>query len=270
MALFARHLWGYAFAIVFLAATMLAYLALAGVVGWEAVTDRSGAEWAGVRRLIVGGIALVSLFAAARSGAVGFALAVAWHATAPARPLGAWVLSIVAALGSVALVGWLVGHDYVHRQLREQNACLSDGKSCASLVNDLEIYTREERRRFALRGCASGDDSVCTQLAIVLDERDAAGSPEVQALDARCRLGRAETCERLGKHLAHIGDRTGGSRYFRRTCDLDVRRCDSAAEAATGAGLPDVALELLDQGCDRDDPGTCRALLRQAQRFGDP
>ena len=269
LALLGRQLWAFVFAMVFWIGTALGWATVAAVLARDILTDTSNGEWAGVRGLLLGMIALVLLVVAVLSAMVGVALAVAWHATAPVRSALAWVTSSAAALGGIALVGWLVGYQYEYRQLRLQNQCLSQtGLACYSLVDDSERYTKAERQAFALHGCESGVDSVCRQLVAFLDARHTAGSAEVRALDARCRSGNPQMCEKLGAHLARIGDREGAARYLTLTCTLDVRWCDSAGEAAEAGGLPDLALQLLEQGCGRDDARACRGLLRRASRSG--
>jgi hypothetical protein len=267
IALFGWQLWSYVFAMAFWIGTALGWGTLAVIIGRDALTNTSGAEWAGVRNLFLGMTALVLLVVAVLSGMVAVALGVAWHATTPARSALAWVGSSAVALCGIALVGWLVGYHYVYRQLRQQNQCLGEtGQACYSLVNDLERYTKAERQAFALHGCESGVDSVCGQLVVFLDARHTAGSAEVRALDARCRSGNPQMCQKLGAHLARIGDREGAARYLTQTCTREVRWCNSAAEAAEEGGLPDLALQLLEQGCERDDARACRGLLRLLHR----
>jgi len=269
VALLARQLWAFVFAMVFWIGTALGWGTLAVIIGRDALTNTSGAEWAGVRNLLVGMTGLVLLVVAVLSAMVGIALGVAWRVTTRAHSALAWSASAVAALCGIALVGWLVGYHYVYRQLRQQNQCLGEkGQACYSLVNDLARFTKAERQAFALRGCEAGADSVCGQLVVLLDESHGAGSAEVRALDARCRSGNPQMCEKLGKHLAKIGDRQGATRYLSQTCTLDVRWCDSAAEAADEGGLRDLAAQLLEQGCERDDARACRGLLRRRERSG--
>ena len=269
LALLGRQLWACVFAMVFWIGTALGWATLALIIGREALTNTSGAEWAGVRNLVTGIVALVLLVVAVLSAIVGVALAVAWHATTPAHSLLDWVGSSAVALCGIALVGWLVGYRYEYRQLRLQNQCLSQtGLACYSLVDDSERYTKAERQAFALHGCESGVDSVCRQLVAFLDARHTAGSAEGRALDARCRSGNPQMCEKLGTHLAGIGDKEGAARYLTLTCTLDVRWCDSAGEAAEAGGLPDLALQLLEQGCGRDDARACRGLVRRLSRAG--
>ena len=268
--LLAWQLWSYVFAMVFWIGTALGWVTLAVLMGRDLLTDGSTADWAGVRSLLLGMIAVVVLAFGVMSGMVAVALGVAWHATTPARSFLAWVVSSAVALCGIGLVGWLVGYQYVHRQLRLQNQCLSqNGKACYSLVNDTMRYTKAEREAFALQGCQSGEDSVCRQLVSLLDVRHGVGSAEVRALDARCRSGNPQTCEKLGAHLARIGDREGAARYLSQTCTLDVRWCNSAAEAAEQGGLPELALQVLEQGCQQNEASACRGLLRRSRPSAD-
>jgi hypothetical protein len=270
-ALLARALWAFVFAMVFWIATALGWVTLAVIIGRDALTSTSGAEWAGVRNLFVGMTGLVLLVVGGLSAMVAVALGVAWRVTTPARSAPAWLASSAVALCGVALVGWLVGYHYVYRQLRQQNQCLGEtGQACYSLVNDLERYTKAERQAFALHGCEAGVDSVCGQLVVLLDARHGADSAEARALDARCRSGNPQMCEKLGLHLAKIRDGEAAARYLMQTCTLDVRWCDSAAEAAEEGGLRELALTLLEQGCERDDARACRGLLRRPHRSRPP
>lgn len=267
VALIGRQLWSFVFAMMFWIATALGWATLAVFIGRDVLTDTSNAEWAGVRSLVLGMVALVLLAVAVLSAMVAVALGAAWRLTSPARSAVAWVASSAVALCGIILVGWLVGYHYVYRQLRQQNQCLGEtGKACYSLVNDLERYTKAERQAFALHGCESGVDSVCGQLVVLLDARHGAGTAEVRALDARCRSGNPQMCQKLGVHLARTGDREGATRYLAQACTLDVRWCDSAAEAAEEGGLRELVLQLFEQGCDREDAKACRGLLRRLQR----
>jgi hypothetical protein len=262
LALFLRQLWSLLFALLFFSLTALGYGALAVVIGRDAFSG-AGAEWAGVRGLLLAGVAGVALCAAAVSVALASTLAPAWRVEARARSTSAWVLSATLALGSLALVAWLTGDRYWKARLPDQNECLSgNGRRCDELARD-ERFTAEERHAFTLRGCVAGDDSACLDLAAALQPSHRAESPEASALDASCRAGSPDLCRRLGVHLLKLGDAAGGARHLERSCALDTRFCDSAARAAEELGAWPLARRLREKGCELEDARACRGLLQQ-------
>jgi hypothetical protein len=259
-----RQLWSYVFALLFFMTTTLGYGALAVVVGWEALTHTSGGEWAGVRRLVMGLIAVVGLALGLISGAQVAILGVGGRGVAASRSALAWAVSSVAALAGAALLAWLVGYQYWYRQLPARNECLAGmGARCYGLVYASDRFTKAERQAFARIGCEAGDDSACRALAAFLDASHPVGSPEVRALDARCRAGHLEQCRRLGAHLLATGDGEGGRRALQTACALDARSCERVARTAQEAGQEDFSRRLLEEGCGREDPASCRSLLHR-------
>jgi hypothetical protein len=263
LALFFRQLWSLIFALLFYTLSALGYGALAVVLGRDALAGSSGGEWAGVRGLLLGGIAAVVLCAAAVSAALASTLVPAWRQVTRSRSAAAWVLSTALALASLVLVAWLVGDRCWKARLIEQNECFSgNGPRCDELARDAR-FTAAERHAFALRGCVAGSESACLGVAATLQPAHRAESPEASALDASCRAGNPDLCRRLGVHLLKLGDAAGGTRHLERSCALDTRFCDSAARAAEEQGAWPLARRLREQGCEREDARACRGLLQQ-------
>ena len=264
--LVAGQLWAYVYGLLYWIVGTLGLATLAVVVAWQAATHKGGGEWAGVATLLMAGIALVCLIAGAASGVAAAALGFGWRARNRSHSPIIWVLSVSAALAGLGLVAWLAGYRYGYLQLRAQNQCLGGAPhGCSMLVTDANRYPKPQRLMFAVHGCRAGDDTVCRQLSELLDAGHTAASEEVRAIDLRCQAGNPDMCRRLGVHLSAIGDAASGARFFERTCAIDARWCEAAAKAAATARLDGLSLTLLQQGCERDDAPSCRALLRDAR-----
>jgi TPR repeat protein len=175
----------------------------------------------------------------------------------------AWPL----ALAGVGAVAWMAGYQYHYRSLRDQDACLS-GRSerCYSLARD-ERFSASERLLFAKLGCEGGSTGACSLLAGRLGAAQGTKSPEVAVLAAQCNRGNADVCLRLAAHLLGVvRDREGASSYLSRACETTVDRCSQAAKLADAQGESAIAEGLLRRGCERDDPTSCRSLLRKLER----
>lgn len=261
-----RQLWAYLFALAFWTLGALGLAVLACVIAWQAVTHHGGSDWVGIARVVIIGIAVVAVIGAIAATIAAVALVAGWRAATAGRSMDARVVSAVGAVLGLGLVGWLVGDQYVYRQLPAQSRCLSSTpRTCAMLARDAVRYTRPQRLAFAFHGCQAGDDTSCRELIGLLEGPE---GTEVIAVAARCEAGQTDLCRRLGTRLAELGDTARATTLFERACGIDARACPQAAEAAKTAGLAEVERRLLGNGCERDDGSSCRRLLRLTEQAG--
>ena len=262
--LVARQLAAYLFATVFFILTTVAYAAVGTFWIGKAVTGTEGGEWAGVRNLIVGAAGGVIVLAGVLSACAVVTLAVAWRSMAASRSPGEWTLSAAGAVAATFVLAWLVGHGYAYRRLPTQNECLAgNGLRCYELARDAERFAVAERRAFARRGCEAGYDGACQQLVALLDRSHGAGSPEAVALAGRCQAGNPDICHRLGGHLLNIGDRPNGTRALVQACEQKSVWCSTAARTAREGNEAALSRQLLERGCEREEPRSCTALLQE-------
>jgi hypothetical protein len=261
-----RRLWAYAFGLLFLGASSLAYGAAAAFIAYSAWNDREGGTsgWEGVRGLVVVAMAVVAVLASLLSMGLALPMLAAWRRMSDGRSLGAWVASMAVACLGLGLVAWTVAHDYVHQRLSARSECRAGkGGQCYSLANDRERFSAVERREFARRGCELWHDGACRQLAELMVPPLGPESPEARALSTQCSLGRADRCLGLGTYLLKAGFGVNGVTFLEKACQVDVKRCVTAASAAREGGHADVSRSLLERGCDLEDPRACTGLLRE-------
>lgn len=257
-------LWGRAFALLFFVATALLYLYVAEEAGRALLADSSNAEFAQVRRLVVAGIAAIGLVGCGVSVVLASLVVYAGRGSGDGvwSHAAAWPL----ALAGVLAIAWMVGYEYHYRLLREQNECLSEKTGrCYGLARDAR-FSPSERLRFATRGCESGSLGACSLLAGMLGPAHPATSAEARVLALQCARGKADVCLRFASYLFRISERAEASRSLSFACESDKTRCSEAAKLADAQGEAPLAESVLRRGCERDDPTTCRALLRRMER----
>jgi len=262
------QLLGRAFALLFFLATTIVYGYVTEELVRAMVTDSGSSDRLLLRRLVYLGMAAVAFAGFAVSITLGYVLArVGWKEGG--EGVVAHVLAWPLALAGVGAVAWMVGYQYHYRSLREQNACLSGQSArCSQLAGD-QRFSASERLQFAKAGCEGGHTSSCSALAGRLGPAHGASSPEALVLAERCKRGNADVCLRLGEHLLGVvRDREAASLYFSRACETTADRCSQAAKLADARGESAMAERLLQRGCERDDPTSCRTLLRKMERAG--
>jgi hypothetical protein len=261
-----RQLWAYLFALAFWTLGALGLAGLACFIALQAATHHGGSDWVGIARFVIIGIAVVALIGAVAATVAAAALIAGWRAATAGRSMDTRVVSAVGAVVGLGVVGWLVGDQYVYRQLPAQSRCLtSSPRTCAMLARDTKRYAKPQRLAFALHGCQAGDDTSCRELIGLLERSE--GAP-VTAVAARCDAGQTDLCRRLATRLAELGDAARATALLERGCAIDARACSQAAEAAKAAGLAEVERRLLHDGCERDDGSSCRRLLRLTEQAG--
>jgi hypothetical protein len=256
-----------AFAVLFFLTTAVLYAAVAVAAAGGAFDGSGGSGWEGLRVVALGTLAVLAGLACALSAAAGATLL--FLGRDEVRPafdtqVVAWILGA----GGVVALAWIGGYQFWYRSLLEQDACLGGGSAarCTSLARN-DRFAAEERLAFARTGCERGHTGSCAALTQLLGKDPARAGDEPRVLQAQCERGNADVCLRLGTYLLGTArDVAGAEAAFARGCAAVPGRCRAAAEAAEQARQPEMAQRLLEAGCDRDEPYSCRALLRRLER----
>ena len=263
--LVSRRPIAWAFAIAFLLLTGAGYVYFGARLVYGGITERGSAGWAALANLIAIPYGAGILAVGVVSVLLARALKRAEGGLAVPLDFRAWLFAVAGGLLSLAELGWLVGHQYHHRLLPEQNACVGGNVlACANLSYQAKVFGVDERRAFALRGCERDHLDSCGQLSRLLGPGQGSGSAEVVAVAAQCDKGMNTICKTLSAHLLSMGDVKGAARHLVASCERTPAMCSSSAETLEQAGLPELSRQALSTGCKGQDARSCRGLLKLA------
>jgi hypothetical protein len=101
-----RRLWAYAFGLLFLGLSVLAYGAAAAFAAYSAWNDHGGggSGWEGVRVLVIGAMAVAAALASLLSLGLVLPLLAAWREMNDGRSFGAWVASMAVAFAGASFL----------------------------------------------------------------------------------------------------------------------------------------------------------------------
>jgi hypothetical protein len=258
-----KQRWAWLFALLLFLPMALALTGGGVVLLWDAVTSHNGDGWAWLRHVLQGVFSIVAMVVGALLGAA------CWGLTRT-RLRGTVAGTLAAGLGALLLVGalaWLVGDRFVRQELYRQSACVTGQRMACTNVVGNELLSDDRRRHLASIGCEGDEPTACKQL-VRLAQGQAPDSRVVQVLDKRCQGGDVHLCVDLARTRLSDGDEAA-IRHLRSACTARPSQCLPAATVAFDAGKRQLAEALLDDGCGRDDPDSCRHILRERRHLLD-